>query len=130
MWHFIFMKSNFCFCGILFFIIPHCLYHLFYPLSLSSHFFLCHEWWSFTFQWMEDGHVPFHFYLMGIGLEILSLEGQLVIESSCTSLFESISISLCILSGARLLILENVQVKINKKKKAKKKRKEKKNIKE
>ena len=80
---------------------------------------------------MEDDHVPFHFYLMGIGLEILSLEGQLVIESSCTSLFESISISLCILSGARLLILENVQVKINKNKKAKKKkRKEKKNRKE
>ena len=55
---------------------------------------------------MEDDHVPFHFYLMGIGLEILSLEGQLVIESSCTSLFESISISLCILSGTHLLIFE------------------------
>ena len=50
-----------------FFIIPLCLYPLFYPLSLSSRFFLCHEWWSSTFQCMEDGHVPFHFYLMDIG---------------------------------------------------------------
>ena len=89
-----------------FLIISHCLYHLFYHLSLSLHFFLCHEWWSFTFQCMEDGHVPFHSYLMDIGSEILSWQGHLVKKSSCTSLFESISISLCILSGVRLLIFK------------------------
>ena len=87
-----------------FFIIPLCLYPLFYLLSLSSRFFLCHEWWPFTFQCMEDIHVPFHSYLMDIGSEILSLEGHLVRESSPTSLFKSISISLCIMKGTHLLI--------------------------
>ena len=67
-------------------------------------FFSCHEWWSFTFQCIEDGHVPFHSYLMDIGSEILSWEDHLVRESSCTSLFESISIPLCILRGVHLLI--------------------------
>ena len=79
-----------------FFIIPLCLY----PLSLSSHFSLCHEWWSFTFQCMDDGHVPFRSYVMDTGLEIFSWEGHLIKESSCTLLFESIFISLCILRGS------------------------------
>ena len=83
-----------------FFIIPHCLY----PLSLSSRFFLCHEWWPFTFQCMEDSHVLFHSYLMDFGLEILSWEGHFVRESSCTSLFKSISISLRIFNGVHLLM--------------------------
>ena len=87
-----------------FFIILIYIYPLFYPLILSSHFFLCHEWWSFTFQCIEDGHVPFHSYLMDIGSEILSWEGHLVRESSCISLLESISIPLCILRGVHLLI--------------------------
>ena len=87
-----------------FIIIHHCLYPLFYHLSLSSHFFSCHEWWSFTFQCMEDSHVLFHSYLMDIGLEILSWEGHFVRESSCTSLFKSISISLRIFNGVHLLM--------------------------
>ena len=89
-----------------FFIIPFCLYHLFYPLSLSSRFFLCKEWWSFIFQCIEDGHIPLHSYLMDIGSEIFSWEGHFVGESVYMSLFESISISLCILNGARLLIFK------------------------
>ena len=89
---------------------------LFYPLSLSSHFFLCHKWWSFTFQCMDDRHIPLHSYLMDIGSEILSWEGHLVRESSSTSLFERISISLCILSGARLLIFRVCASKKNKNK--------------
>ena len=100
-----------------FFIIPLCLYPLFYPLSLSSRFFLCHEWWSSTFQCMEDGHVPFHFYLMDIGSAILSWEGYLVKESSCTSLFEGISILLCILKGTHLLIFRVCTGKRKKKEK-------------
>ena len=97
------------------------LYHLFYHLSLSSRFFLCHEWWSFTFQCMEDGHVLLHSYLMDIGSEILSWEGHLVRESLPTSLFESISISLCILSGAHLLTFGVcASKKIKKQKKTKK----------
>ena len=51
---------------------------------------------------MEDGHVSFHSYLMGIGLEILNWEGHFVREGLYTSLFESMSISLCILSEVHL----------------------------
>ena len=53
---------------------------------------------------MEDGHVSFHSYLMDIGLEILNWEGHFVRESSCTSLFKSISISLWIFNGVHLLM--------------------------
>ena len=49
---------------------------------------------------MDDGHVPFRSYVMDTGLEIFSWEGYLIKESSCTLLFESIFISLCILRGS------------------------------
>ena len=68
------------------------------------HIFLCLEWWSFTFWCREDSHIPLNSYLMDVSLEILNLEGHLVRESSLTSLFESISISLCILREVHLLI--------------------------
>ena len=70
------------------------------------HIFLCLEWWSFTFRCMENDHILLHSYLMDVSSEILNLEGHLVRESSPTSLFESISISLCILREVHLLIFK------------------------
>ena len=104
-----------------FFIILHCLYLLFH-LYFFHHIFLCLEWWSFTFWCREDSHIPLNSYLMDVSLEILNLEGHLVRESSLTSLFESISISLCILREVHLLIF---RVCASKRKKMKKNEKEK-----
>ena len=87
-----------------FFIVLHCLYILFHLLYLLPHLFPYLKWWSFTFQCMDEGHVPFHSYLMDIGLKILSWKCHFFRESLSTSLFESISISLCILNGVHLLI--------------------------
>ena len=108
-----------------FFIILIYIYPLFYPLILSSHFFLCHEWWSFTFQCMENDHIPLPSYLMDISSEILSWESHLVKESLPTSLFESISISLCILRWAHLLIFRVCASKKNEMKKKKRKKEKK-----
>ena len=94
-----------------FLVVPLCLYPLFYHLSLLSRFFPCHEWWSFTFQCMEDGHVPFHSYLMDVGSEILNWEGHFFRESLYTTLFKNIFVSLCILSGAHLSNIQSMRKK-------------------
>ena len=98
-------------CSLLFFCHPSIILHYtllfisFVPfLSLLSRFFPCLEWWFFTFQCMENSYIPFYSYLMDIGSEILSWECHLVRESLYMSLFESTSISLCILKGAHFLI--------------------------
>ena len=88
------------------------------------HIFLCHGWWSFTFRCMKDGYILLHSYLMDVSSKILNLEGHLGRESSLTSLFESISISLCILKKVHLLIF---RVCAGKRKKKEKKEKEKSN---
>ena len=93
-----------------FLIIPHCLYPSFHLLSLLSRLFLCLDWYIyiyiyiFIFQCIKDSHIPLHSYLVDISLKILSWKGHLIRESSYTSMFESVSILLCILSGAHLLI--------------------------
>ena len=63
---------------------------------------------------------------MDVSLEILNLEGHLVRESSLTSLFESISISLCILREVHLLIFRVCASKRKKNEKNEKKMKKKK----
>ena len=60
----------------------------------------------FSFQCMKDNHIPHHSQFIDIGSEILNWEDHLVRESSSTSLFESISISLCILGITHLLIFK------------------------
>ena len=57
---------------------------------------------------MENGHIPLQSYLMNIGSEILSWNDHLVKESSSTSLFESILISLCILSETHLFDIQSM----------------------
>ena len=64
---------------------------------------------------MKDGHILFHSHLMDIVLEFLSWGDHLVRESSSTSLFECVSISLCILSEAHLLIFRVCSSKRKKK---------------
>ena len=73
-------------------------------ICLCHHIFLCLGWWFFVFQCVKDSHILFHSYLMDIGSKIFSWEGHFFIKSLYTSLFESISISLCILKRTHLLI--------------------------
>ena len=142
-WCIYILFESFMSCGLigspssLFFCLPNIsLHHTSLFISFVSffiffhHIFLCPEWWFFTFWCREDGHIPFHSYLMDISSKILNLEGYLVRESSLTSLFESISISLCILREVHLLIFrvcaskrKKMKTKMKKMKKKMKKKK-------
>lgn len=81
------------------------------------------EWWSFVIQCMEDCHtlLPSLSHPMDIGSEIVSRESHLVRESSCTSVFESISIYYIFLIRVHLLTFRVCTCKKKRKKSSKKK---------
>ena len=109
-----------------FFIIPPCyIFHSIFCLCYHISFHALSDDFSHFNAW-RTVISPFNSQLMDIGLDILSWEGHLIKESSCKSMFKTVSISLCILSEAHLLIFRACVGKKKKERRKKKKEKKKK----